>query len=278
MSIYPIGTSEMLMYSTIQIKTNSGSGTGFFFHFKGADSQKIPVIITNKHVINHNKEEITFLKFHTGDNENKIVDEKIIKIEYYAKWYFHETQDLCFTFLEPIRKLIQKKYSKKIFYRDFNEDFIWSNEKLKNLEAVESILMVGYPLGLSDKINNFPLFRRGITANHPAVDFKKGIGVVDVAIFPGSSGSPIFIYEDSMYFDKVLNTSVAGGRLIFLGVLYGGPIYNIEGKIEVREIPTKKELFVNSDIMTNLGYYIKSKELMYFKELIFQMYPHLKIE
>lgn len=54
--------------------------------------------------------------------------------------------------------------------------------------------MVGYPIGLADARNNYPIFRKGYTAAHPAVDFNEdGIGLVDMACFPGSSGSPIYI-------------------------------------------------------------------------------------
>ena len=28
--------------------------------------------------------------------------------------------------------------------------------------------MVGYPIGISDEVNNLPIFRKGYTASHPA--------------------------------------------------------------------------------------------------------------
>lgn len=57
--------------------------------------------------------------------------------------------------------------------------------------------MLGYPIGLADARNNYPIFRKGYTAAHPAVDFNEdGIGLVDMACFPGSSGSPIYILNE----------------------------------------------------------------------------------
>lgn len=50
--------SEQLAYSTVKIEVeyddgSKGSGTGFFFKFKENDDRTIPLIITNKHVINN---------------------------------------------------------------------------------------------------------------------------------------------------------------------------------------------------------------------------------
>lgn len=70
-----------------------------------------------------------------------------------------------------------------------DESIMATKEKLKDLSALEELVMVGYPIGLSDTRNNYPIFRKGYTSAHPAVDFNDdGIGLVDMACFPGSSG------------------------------------------------------------------------------------------
>ena len=35
--------------------------------------------------------------------------------------------------------------------------------KIKELSALEELVMVGYPIGLSDVRNNYPIFRKGYT-------------------------------------------------------------------------------------------------------------------
>ena len=127
--------------------------------------------------------------------------------------------------------------------------------------------MVGYPNGLWDKVNNFPIFRKGITASHPAVDFNdKNIGAVDMACFPGSSGSPIFILNENGYSDKKGNTMLGAKRLIFLGILFEGPQINQKGELVVENIPTQQKISALVPSMINLGYYIKSSEVLSFKE------------
>lgn len=51
---------------------------------------------------------------------------------------------------------------KDVFYIGNDESILGSREKLEKLSALEEVTMVGYPIGLWDEKNNFPIFRRGI--------------------------------------------------------------------------------------------------------------------
>jgi hypothetical protein len=122
---------------------------------------------------------------------------------------------------EPLRQEALAQ-GQEIFYQPITEDFFPTTEILSNLSALEDILMVGYPIGLWDDVNNFPVLRRGITASHPIVDFQgKSIGLADIASFPGSSGSPILILNEGSFTSQ--SGFCIGSSLIFLGVLYAGP-------------------------------------------------------
>ena len=55
---------------------------------------------------------------------------------------------------------------------------------------------------------------------------------------------------------------------MFLGILYAGPTMNANGEITVVDIPTQQKVISRTSVMTNLGYYIKSEELLEFKNLI----------
>ena len=90
-----------------------------------------------------------------------------------------------------------------------------------------------------------------------------------MACFPGSSGSPILIVNEGSYIDKKSGSvNIGANRIIFLGILFGGPVYNSEGKIVIREIPTRQEVISITPQMINLGYYIKSEAILDFKEKI----------
>lgn len=263
--IKPQAVAEQMLFNTIRIETSTGSGTGFFFQFK-INQLDIPIIVSNQHVINYNQNETTQVSLHTAKNKQP---EGNIHTEFNAHWYFHDKYDLCFCFAQPLFDQIKIKESKDSYSTPITEDFIWDNTKLQELSVLEDVVMVGYPIGLWDEANNLPLFRKGVTSSHPAVDFNNvGIGVVDMACFPGSSGSPIYILNENSYSDKAGNTYVGTPRLIFLGVLYAGPHMDSKGEIVIEDIPTQQKASSLTPLMINLGYYIKASAILDFKPIV----------
>jgi hypothetical protein len=140
-----------------------------------------------------------------------------------------------------------------LFYAAIGDQAIPRPEEEARFPAVMQVAMVGYPIGLWDEINNLPISRRGTTASHPAVNFN-GLPqvVIDMACFPGSSGSPVLFF-DRDYF---------AGAQRFLGVLYAGPVFSSEGAIKIRDVPTRIEAFPVVQSMVHLGYVIKAREVL----------------
>ena len=268
----PESISEQMRFNTVKLETNTGIGTGFFYNFE-INGKLYPTIITNKHVINN--KDIEDVKFHLHLKDG--LDESNCSIGIYlkAKWYFHSTYDLCFTFVNPLFEEVKKLTGKDVFYIGNNDSILATKEKLKDLSALEEVVMVGYPIGISDDRNNFPIFRKGYTASHPAIDFNRnGIGLVDMACFPGSSGSPIFILNEGGYVDKSGNLVLGKPRFLFLGILFAGPNYNVIGNVVTQEVPTSTSItYSKTAIMTNLGYYIKAEALYEFRDFIKKQWP-----
>lgn len=263
----PIDISEQLMLSTVRLVDNNGNcGTGYFFSFDSSRG-KVPVIITNKHVINNNPNEPMIFDVHlSSDGES---DEGIYSLKYATQWIFHSEKDLCFTYVAGLFNSIEKITGKKVFFKAFESQHIYSEEKLKQLSMMESVVMVGYPIGLYDRKHNYPIFRYGYTASHPGYDFnEEGIGLVDIACFPGSSGSPVIVLNQGIYKDKAGGIVAGADRVILLGTLFAGPTYNVDGKITIRDIPTAQTAMTESRIMINLGFYIKAAALNEFATII----------
>jgi hypothetical protein len=250
----PVSVSEQLQYTTIRLEVGQSSGTGFIFDHLGDGSN--PIIITNKHVIAQIGVDQKVV-FYLHKLENNVLSSQSLRIEYNTPWYNHPTQDLCFCYLNPILQAA-KNSGIKPYFVTISSKLIANQSQLDNLNALEDIVMIGYPNGLWDEANNLPLLRKGTTASHPAINFKNAnqiitednIGVVDIACFPGSSGSPIFIINDSQYYDKNTNSIIQSPRVIFLGVLYKGPLFYQ---------PNMERGF--TPMMMNLGYYIKAHEI-----------------
>ena len=264
----PVSISERMMFNTVRLVASDGSsGTGYFYNFNVKDAA-VPVIITNKHVVNYNQNETMTFYLHLHNGEDKSDENYQVTLK--TNWIFHSNKDLCFCFVNPVFEYVKKQTGKCVFYIAIDETILPTQEMLENLSALEELVMVGYPIGLWDKQNNFPIFRKGYTSSHPAIDFnEKGIGLVDMACFPGSSGSPIYILNEGGYKDKMGNLNWGQSRIIFLGTLFSGPVYDATGKLVVTDIPTSQQIVqAHTGVMVNLGYYIKASEILEFKRIV----------
>ena len=145
----------------------------------------------------------------------------------------------------------------------YNKKHIPSNEELIKLSTIEDIVMVGYPNGLWDKKNNRPIFRRGVTATHPYYNYDdKKEFLVDIACYPGSSGSPILIANEGMYYDKSSGSLIAQDRIFLLGVNYAVFIQEQNWNIKQINIPTATLLMNQTTIPINLACIIKAERIL----------------
>lgn len=87
--------------------------------------------------------------------------------------------------------------------------------------------------------------------------------LVDMACFPGSSGSPIFILNEGSY--HIGSNLYAGSRVKFIGILYGGPQYAATGDLILMDLPNVP--FPITRIPTNLGIAIKAERILDFESM-----------
>lgn len=266
-----MGLSEMITYSTVLIhcKYNNGtegSGTGFIInlcHNKDTD-RCIPVLITNSHVVDNSIE--TKFEFCRSDNDGNPIDTESFSFVYTGNTWIHHPDkniDLCCLLLGEMLNQIQGA-DIKIFYIPIETDIIPNQEQLKGLSAMEEVVMIGYPIGISDKYNHKPIIRRGITASHPGKDYQgKKESLLDMPCYPGSSGSPVFILNQGTY--QTQNGFFIGDRIYFLGVLYGGPQFDAHGILQFAALPNFPTFVTRIPI--NLGIMIKSEKILEFENM-----------
>jgi hypothetical protein len=148
----------------------------------------------------------------------------------------------------------------QLFFLPIQAGHIPSEAEERRFPAILEVAMIGYPSGLADQANNLPIIRRGTTASHIGIDFDGLPDVaVDIACFPGSSGSPIAIYDPHF-----LPTSTAR----FIGVLYQGATLSVQGIATRTNIPTRLSDSAGYEAMINLGFAIKARKVRELAEAV----------
>jgi V8-like Glu-specific endopeptidase len=267
--------SERLLYSTIRIECTYkdgtiGTGTGFFFMFNYTDTSAFPAIITNKHVIED--AQTGKLVFTMADkSSNQPIDKKHLKASYknfHESWIHHPSTDVDLCIL-PIRDLFPFLHKKNlsVFIQYLSMLDLPKSSEIEELRALEDILMIGYPDGIWDEINNKPILRRGVTATHAKLDYlgKKEF-LIDAACYPGSSGSPVFIFYEGII-PGPKGEIFGGTKSILLGTLYAGPVQTINSIINEENENNSANLSILSQIPINLGHVIKSEKILDFENM-----------
>lgn len=272
---HDLSLSEQLAFSTIRIECTLKSGeistgTGFIFRFADTGTKHVPAIVTNKHVIQDSLEG-KFNLTQRDENNSPIISRHhcFIVNNFMSNWIFHPDPnvDLC---IMPIYPLLaeSEKNGKTFFFISLDKSLIPTPEELSNLTLLEEIVMVGYPNGIWDKLNNMPILRKGITATHPNINWNgKPEFMIDAACFPGSSGSPVFLFNQGSYPVKSGGITI-GSRVKLLGILYAGPQCSITGDLEIVNVPTNQRPIAISQIPINLGLVIKSQKLFDFDQCL----------
>lgn len=275
----PISRLEQLAYATVRIENELGYGTGFLLQKNIDKKTMLPLLITNKHVVySEKKKEIngrSFIEktlakhgkliFHISDGEGNPID-FFASCEYESQFgasfipHPNPDVDLCALNLASYINALHAQ-KQQIFVRYIPLTLIPTEEELKNLDYMEDLIMIGYPRALADESHNYPIIRKGVSATHPYIDFNgKKEFLADIANFPGSSGSPVFLLKNN-YTDKLGNTQLGSGLFYFMGIAYAGPTCPIIGDMKIFDVPTKLEAFQNFSMMMNLAYVIKASEL-----------------
>ncbi|MHB9145461.1 MAG: trypsin-like serine peptidase [Symbiobacteriia bacterium] len=257
--------AEKLLFTTVRIETEAGDGTyglgtGFIFGVPREDDRVTLMLVTNKHVVeNANVGVLTFTQ--QGENGRPILGEhQAVRVNALSGLFIGHPNpdvDIAAMFLVPLLNQVGDQ-GFKVFYRWITSELIPSEAELADIDALEEVVFIGYPDGLWDSRNNLPIMRRGTTATPVTVDFMgQRQFLVDASVFPGSSGSPVFLYNPGTYLKKSTGTLVVGGRAHFLGILASAYYRQSPGEIVMRDIPARAPSTLSEE-MLDLGLVFKA--------------------
>lgn len=255
--------SEQLCNSTVriegQLKNGLITGTGFFFHFLETNGSYLPCIVSNRHIFEKALTISFYLPLQTTEGVKN--NERVNISDFQKAWIKHPNPDIDLGII-PLAFILNhlELQGKNVDYVALNKGIIPTKQQISEFSAIEDIIMIGYPNGLWDEVNNKPIVRKGITATHPKYDLNgKKEFFIDAACFPGSSGSPVFILNEGTFLGENGGINI-GKRLYLLGILKSGPQNPTQGVIVNTNYP------IITNIPNNLGCVIKAEELCRFED------------
>ncbi len=250
--------AENLLFTTVRIHWSSKpeelhTGTGFFYAYRNGDEARL-FIVTNRHVVDGAKDTtITFHTAHDGSVQlGKPFELTVVGADKY--WYASKDPnvDLAIGDAGQLFQALQVK-GVKPFWKHVDQSLTLDSKTVAQLDALEEVVFVGYPAPVWDTHNFLPVIRRGITATPVAIDYlgQKQF-LVDASVFPGSSGSPVFLFNKGAYADRNGGTTI-GSRIIFLGVIAAVHQQQEVNKLQFLPLPTGQVPAVVSNRLINLG-------------------------
>ena len=254
--------AEELLHTTVRLegKTQKGSsvGTGFFF----LHGDRL-FVITNKHVVEGvTQGQFVVLKGKLDGEKKKPELGQGVAVPFNQTNFIGHTDPSVDVTAMNVSTIIGdiEKTGNMLFWKNITEkEFPTEEHYEKFIGPMEEVIFIGYPSGIWDSKNILPIARRGITATPCYVDFdgeKKFL--VDASVFPGSSGSPVFIYYAGSHSDKSGNL-YAGNRMHFMGIIAKTYQRLEQGEIKVIDIPTAQKAFAEINQMIDLGIVYKAE-------------------
>jgi hypothetical protein len=277
-----VGPVDVISTCTVRIVGTRGGqstsiGTGFLYAVEAppvpsssndATLRFVPLLVTNKHVVDGCDEisvQFTLAPLNAaigpdGQPVGKIYETFRIPVAGVCVGHPSPDVDLCGFPVAGFLNLFATR-GLELRHQFLNPSYKPDDALRQILRAIEPIAMVGYPSGIWDSVNNAAIVRRGSTATHPLVRYEnRPEFLIDAACFPGSSGSPVFLFEDGMY-RTVGGALSPGTRIAFLGVLYAGPQFTAEGRLEPRPIPHNVTQTPITSFPMNLGFVIQADQI-----------------
>lgn len=241
--------AEMLSYLTVCLDFyDQGKATGFFYSIPLPDnpSLHLPVIVSNRHATENASRTSFVLTLVSNSNDLPTTNSISVTIDNRENpWIHHPDPRIDLSVLPIGRKLNELEFHGLIpFIAPMNSSFIPDDDYMQSITQTDDVIMIGYPAGLRDEVNNQPIFRKGILATSPSKNFGgERKFLVDMAVYPGSSGSPVLLFSETAYLARGLEQPGLhfDGRLKLIGINAATYQSTVTGQVIPVPIPTVVE-------------------------------------
>ena len=225
---------EQVLFSTLRIEllnddnTLRGIGSGFLLKvdFPQNPEESLVLLVSNRHVFKGSQRfNITFHRRNVASNLPQLGQTLTCQItnQSYAPFFHPDTKiDLaCVNISSAISQL-----GPQIYYK-FLDKRIFANFTELELDVGQRVIFIGYPENRYDQSHNLPILRSGVTASHPRLNYNgKAQFLIDAQVFPGSSGSPVFLNMKEAQYNRGQIILGSGLPYLFVGVVSATMIRN----------------------------------------------------
>jgi hypothetical protein len=257
-------TAKKLLFCTVRVDTvledgSEGSGTAFVVNHP-TPRGIAQFVVTNRHIVEGVRR--GGLVFTQMKNGRPVFGQRfLLNIdEFPHAWFLHPDADtdLALVPFAPLREAAREQ-GVELYVEPIDSRTIPDLASWQQFDALEDILFVGYPSGVWDQVNLMPILRRGTTATPLALDFEgQRQFLVDAAVYPGSSGSPVFIERRDFS-----RSRLEGERtLSFAGVIAAVFFREEAHHLVPAPVPANNRGMMMGTEMIDLGLVIKSDQVI----------------
>lgn len=257
-------STKKLLFNTVRVDTvlndgSEGSGTAFVVshaHARGSHT----FIVTNRHLVDGVRR--GGLVFTQKRHGQPLLGQRFqLNIDDFPQAWFAHPDPAVDLAIVPMRPLEQAANAQgvELYYQPIDTRLVPDEAAIRALDALEEVLFVGYPSGVWDQVNLMPIMRRGTTATPMALNFEgRAEFLIDAAVYPGSSGSPVFVYLP----DTLRPAQSVGKKFLFAGVVAAVFFREEAHQLVAAPVPPNNQGMVMGSEMIDLGLVIKSQAVV----------------
>ncbi|MFW5472459.1 S1 family peptidase [Knoellia sp. CPCC 206450] len=217
----PTTATEMLLFSTVRISAENAAGqelsqgTGFFYN-----TANRLYVVTNKHVVEGASQATLHMIGRGPDGEANLGTRFDITLAPATGHFIGHPDPAVDIALADLTFALGPSQT-EAFWRSIDDSLVATPSSLDDFDSIEPVTFIGYPSGLYDSTSGLPIARRGHSATPFKVDYEgKPVFLIDASVFPGSSGSPVFLVRPASSPDKWGNITLGSGpKVLLVGIV-----------------------------------------------------------